>query len=182
MKRAISGLIAVLILLCSVSFAEIPDLTGLSAEELLRTKEEIERLLYEEGKTSELRIGTYIVGEDIAEGTYSISEYNDGLHENKSEYRFSIFNSIDAQINFQKALSEYNSAYNLAIDRRNHGEEYSYPEEIPRAEYSRSLSLSGDGSVYVNLKNGEVFIVMYYSDYDPSSRLAITKTNPLFIE
>ena len=57
MKRVISGLVAVFVLLCSVSFAEIPDLTGLSVEELLKTREEIERLLYEEGKTIELNAG-----------------------------------------------------------------------------------------------------------------------------
>lgn len=182
MKRVISGLVAVFVLLCSVSFAEIPDLTGLSVEELLKTREEIERLLYEEGKTIELNAGEYLVGRDISAGTYIIMEYHNPESDNSSEWGITLYKDDESRAEYSKAYEEYLAAYETARKNESLGNSFEYPAEVSTLEYFKRFNIKDEDSIRITIENGQVLYVKCVFDYDPSSRLAITKTTPLFIE
>lgn len=75
MKKIISFVLALLLCFGSTAaFAEI-SLDGLSAEELLALRDQINALLLERGIEKEVVVitGIYIVGEDIPAGTYTIT-------------------------------------------------------------------------------------------------------------
>lgn len=182
MKRVISGLVAVFVLLCSVSFAEIPDLSGLGVEELLQMKEEIERLLYEEGKTIELNAGEYLVGRDISSGTYVITEYHDPESERPSEWIVSIYNDTGSQAAYWRAREEYEAAYDTARKNADLGNPFEYPAEVTPLDYFKNFGIKDGMGIRITIEDGQVLYVKCMYDYDPSSRLAITKTDPLFIE
>ena len=78
MKKLIALLIAIIIL-CGSAVAETPDLSGLTADELLSVIREAQALLFDQQLVDGVRVpqGTYIIGEDIPAGTYRI-EITDG--------------------------------------------------------------------------------------------------------
>lgn len=74
MKKVIA-IVALLVLVCSVAYAEIGNLKDMTTDELIALRTSIEQELIERGETKVLKVpaGTYIVGEDIPAGKYSIS-------------------------------------------------------------------------------------------------------------
>lgn len=89
MRRIVALVLALLLCFGStVAFAEI-SLDDLSAEELLALRDQINALLLERGIEKEVVVitGTYIVGEDIPAGTYTITPV--------SEEEFGFFNVRD---------------------------------------------------------------------------------------
>ncbi|MBQ1215214.1 MAG: hypothetical protein IIX88_02660 [Firmicutes bacterium] len=78
MKKAIL-IVVMLIFVVSSACAEIPDISGLSSDELLSLIHEAEKILFSERLTEGVKVppGVYVVGEDIPAGTYRI-EITDG--------------------------------------------------------------------------------------------------------
>ena len=69
-------LITVMVFITSIgiAFAAVPDLSGLSSEDLLATIRQAQSLLFDQGLNEGVKVtqGNYIVGEDIPAGTYRI--------------------------------------------------------------------------------------------------------------
>ena len=78
MKRILAALLVAFLLIGTAS-ASVPDLSGMTADELLDTIRAAQALLFSEQLVNGVRVpqGTYIVGEDIPAGTYRI-EITDG--------------------------------------------------------------------------------------------------------
>jgi len=78
MKKLLA-LIFAIILLGGSAVAETPDLSGLTADELLSVIREAQALLFDQQLVNGVHVpqGTYIIGEDIPAGTYRI-EITDG--------------------------------------------------------------------------------------------------------
>ena len=78
MKRILASLLVAFLLIGTAS-ASVPDLSGLTADELLDTIRAAQSLLFSEQLVNGVRVpqGTYIIGEDIPAGTYRI-EITDG--------------------------------------------------------------------------------------------------------
>ena len=68
-------LLFVLVLLPVVSFADLPDLSGLSYDELVQLRDKINLAIWnsEEWQEVTVPIGVWVVGEDIPVGHWSIS-------------------------------------------------------------------------------------------------------------
>lgn len=78
MKRILC-LLFVLFLLPVVSFADLPDLTGLSRDELVELSEMIQAILFDQSLSDGILIpaGEYIVGVDLPAGTYRADAVSD---------------------------------------------------------------------------------------------------------
>lgn len=74
MKRILSLLIALLLLLPAAAFAQI-DLSGMSYDELVALKDQINKAMWESKEWQEVTVpqGVYEVGVDIPEGHWSIA-------------------------------------------------------------------------------------------------------------
>ena len=78
MKRLLC-ILFVLLLLPVASMADLPDLSGLSFDELVQLREQINLVIWNSQEWQEVTvpIGLYIVGEDIPEGTWTIRAATD---------------------------------------------------------------------------------------------------------
>ena len=78
MKRFVCFLL-LLVLLPVVSFADLPDLSGLSRSELFELSAQIQALLFDESLVDGILIpaGEYVIGEDIPAGTYRADVVSD---------------------------------------------------------------------------------------------------------
>lgn len=74
MKKVIA-IFVLLLIVCSVAYAETVNLKGMTTDELIVLKTAIEQELIDRGEAKSIKVpaGTYIVGEDIPDGKYSIS-------------------------------------------------------------------------------------------------------------
>lgn len=74
MKRLLTIVLALVMILPATSLADVPDLSGLSAEELLETIRAAQLLLFSSELVNGITVpqGEYIIGEDIPAGTYRI--------------------------------------------------------------------------------------------------------------
>ena len=78
MKRILAALLVAFFLIGTAS-ASVPDLSGMTTDELLDTIRAAQSLIFSEQLVNGVRVpqGTYIIGEDIPAGTYRI-EITDG--------------------------------------------------------------------------------------------------------
>ena len=74
MKKILAIILAVALILPAAVFADIPDISSLTNDELLTLNHEIQLRLFSEKLVNGIQIpaGKYIVGEDIPEGIYRV--------------------------------------------------------------------------------------------------------------
>ncbi|MEG1472333.1 MAG: hypothetical protein RSC40_05530 [Clostridia bacterium] len=80
MKKLVSVLLIVLFLVPTFAFAEV-DLSGMSFDELVALKDQINKAIWESDTWQEVTVpqGVYVVGDDIPEGNWNIKA-TDGLY------------------------------------------------------------------------------------------------------
>ena len=88
----------------------------------------------------------------------------------------------ESRAEYSKAYEEYLAAYETARKNESLGNSFEYPAEVSTLEYFKRFNIKDEDSIRITIENGQVLYVKCVFDYDPSSRLAITKTTPLFIE
>ena len=74
MKKLITVILILALLLPAAALADLPDISGLSPDELLELNHKIQMALFSEKLVDGITVeqGKYIVGEDIPAGTYRI--------------------------------------------------------------------------------------------------------------
>jgi hypothetical protein len=74
MKKLIALILILAILVPAASLADLPDISGLTEDELLELNRKIQFRLFSEQLVNGIKVppGTYIIGEDIPAGTYRI--------------------------------------------------------------------------------------------------------------
>ena len=74
MKKLITVILILALLLPAAALADLPDISGLSSDELLELNHQIQMLLFSEKLVQGITVeqGKYIIGEDIPAGTYRI--------------------------------------------------------------------------------------------------------------
>ena len=74
MKKLITMLLIMAMILPACALADLPDISGLSSDELLELNHQIQNALFSDRITEGVKVppGTYIIGEDIPAGTYRI--------------------------------------------------------------------------------------------------------------
>lgn len=136
MKRIIT-LVLVLLCLAGVASAEAPELSGMSYEELVALKEQIDLAIWNSQEWQEVEVpqGVWVVGQDIPAGKWTIKAAD----------------GITANVSWGDELDES-------------GMELSYSSKIFEIELLYSVSYrnykKGDSTeVTWDLKNGDYFIV-----------------------
>ena len=74
MKKLLTLIMIMLLAVPAISLADLPDISGLSAAELLELNHQIQNKLFSEQLTNGVAVptGTYIIGEDIPAGSYRV--------------------------------------------------------------------------------------------------------------
>lgn len=74
MKKLIALLLILALAMPALALAELPDISGLTKEELLELNHQIQMMLFSEQLVEGVKVppGKYTVGEDIPEGVYRI--------------------------------------------------------------------------------------------------------------
>ena len=74
MKKLITVILILALVLPAAALADLPDISGLSSDELIELNHQIQLLLFSEKLVQgiEVKQGKYIIGEDIPAGTYRI--------------------------------------------------------------------------------------------------------------
>jgi len=104
MKKLLTIILTLALILPAISLAELPDISGLTDDELLELQHQIQLKLFSEKLVDGVKVspGVYMVGKDIPEGEYRI-EY---ITENKyslatfSAYREKPFFSFSSVLGF----------------------------------------------------------------------------------
>ena len=156
MKRIVT-LVLVLLCMACVASAEAPDLSGMSFEELVALKEQINLAIWnsEEWQEVEVPQGVWVVGEDIPAGKWTIKAAD----------------GITASIKWGDRLDES-------------GASLSYSGKLYESEYLKSVTYryyeKGDSAeVTWDLKEGQYFIVSdgiaLFSPYSGKQSLGFKK-------
>lgn len=74
MKKSFLTLIPILVLICSAAVADLPDISGLSYDELVQLREQLNLAIWESEEWQEVTVpaGVWKIGEDIPEGYWTI--------------------------------------------------------------------------------------------------------------
>lgn len=179
-------ILALMLLFCiaigDAAIAEIPDISDLTVDDLIELKNEVELQLYAMNKTTILDAGTYIVGQDIAPGSYVIREYSNDP-DRDTDWQVRIYLTAEDVSRFQKDYNEYTAKYDTAVARKKNGEDFEYPAELTYSEYYRNTNIKSDCSGRITLSEGEVMYVNVWGYMgDNTSKLVIEKSSPLFMD
>ena len=106
MKKLLTLLLILALAAPALALADLPDISGLSVEELIELRSKIQLQLFSERLIEGVEVlpGVYMVGEDIPAGTYRI-EYHaikDYTFVNFSAYRDSPFFSYSTILGYSK--------------------------------------------------------------------------------
>lgn len=187
MKKLIFLVIAFMIVASTVSFAEDVDFSEMTTEELIALSKEIDIEISNrmgESLPNEnslyLPEGYYVVGKDIAVGSYGIEDVSstDSVYESDSGWRIYIFPSEERLKEYNDALKEYDVAYREASASQD--EAATYPDEVSISDYTSESQTLGENDIcHITLEDGEVIqIERVFSE----GELIITKSTGLFMD
>jgi len=168
MVAFVLGLLMCITTFEAIAFAETPiDISSMSTEELLSLREQITSHLLDTKGIVELPAGDYIVGQDIAPGSYTISLLNH--FGNYDSLDITVFNSAEARASYSSALENYNACLQLYAELldTNPSEQPFTPEPIDGSKYYSthfSERSYNSYSVHVSLSDGQVLSVKYSID------------------
>ena len=97
MKKIACILACAMISAASISaYADIPDISELSVDELVQLRDQIDTALFENGGAVELPFGDYVVGRDIAPGIYVIRPHIvEETEDNYGYYYYEMYENVD---------------------------------------------------------------------------------------
>lgn len=174
MKRFVVILLAFMMVL-SMAHAESIDLTGMSVEDLSDLHNAIDEELLKRDEAVFIPDGNYVVGVDISEGSYVLSQHSDDAWT-----VIWVYNSEESITSLEKAENEY---YAAMIEYRNNDDQsLPIPEEIPYSQYYTRYDLFDRVEQRLRLKDGQVLKVSrasYGADITP---IVISKSEGLFMD
>ena len=170
--------------ICIVGHAEEVDLAGMSTDALIELRNQIDdEITARVGTDNELSLpeGYYVVGTDIASGSYEIK---DGAGPDDPQYydawTIYIFPSQEKLDEYTEALRAYQSAYIDAQKAEASGEEDSYPTNIYIKDYlDNQVNIDAGKTGRIRLSEGQIMRVVKSWG---NSELTITKSKGLFMD
>lgn len=195
--KQISKLLAVLLslsLLCCAGLAlgeeqEEPapqpaiDLSGMEVKDLLRLRHDIGEELYSRGEAQVVTAGSYLVGRDIAPGSYILTPHNGNENYLGFSWDFVIYTDEKAQGALERAETDYHEALKAALAAQEAGEEAVFPEPVDVGAYRlQQETCTNAVSMRITLEEGQVFTLGYWRLFDKTVEVVIEKTQGLFME
>lgn len=113
MKKKLIALVSAMVLSITPAYATIPDISGLSLEELTELKVAVDAAVFEHGGKVEFAEGTYYVGRDIKAGSYTLYVPSDswginiGVFDNEDSYKSYAATEKYISTDYLDAITEY---------------------------------------------------------------------------
>ena len=147
MKRLITIILILALAIPAVAFADLPDISGLSYDELVQLKDKINLAMWNSQEWQEVTVpaGVWTVGEDIPEGYWTVTPkdaitafwYGDKLNDTKTDAGYGW---------------NYQTGANLTLNGRiNKDGSWKYPDE------RHSISIEMKAGMFVVIKNACIF-------------------------
>lgn len=180
-------LMLVVILMLSVNLVVIAevgeyDLTKLSVEALLQLRTSIEDELNSRGEMVRISSGEYLVGRDIAPGSYTITPYNGKESYNGWSWSMYVYRTYDSKGEYLQAEREHYAQKRNAEALIEAGKEATLPEEIDETIYKVFEEYySNNVPSRVTLEEGQLLEVKVWS-HDSTVELVIQKAIGLFMK
>lgn len=194
MKR-VNRTFAVFMTICAVFFASgsfvfaeertnetTLDYSRMSMEDILKIRSDIEAELYKRGSAVVILAGEYIVGKDIAAGSYDLSSYNGNEDYDSLSWNIRVYRGSESKTALAQARDQNWNANRAADKAKAAGEEATYPDDV---DYSSYLVLDkgfrNTESVRIRLEEGQV-MELHYDARDKSNEVVISKATSLFMD
>ena len=160
MKKILALVLGLLMLFSSAVVLGEVDLSGMNLEDLLQLRQDVDAAILTNNGAVILQAGDYIVGRDIAAGSYVISFY-----QNKSNHSYGkiiVYTSVDAMKTYDTALNDYQLQVGIIDSNIKNGIEVSLADKPEKFDYSKYIVTNiyerfAVGSSYrVTLEEGQV--------------------------
>lgn len=173
MKR-LAVIILAFVMIFSMSYAESIDLTGMSIEDLNNLRNAIDEELLNRDEAAFIPDGSYVVGLDISEGSYVLSQHSDDAWA-----VVWIYNSEESITALEKAENEYYTA--MTEYRNSDDQSLPMPEKITYSYYYTKYDLFDRVEQRIRLKEGQVLKVSRARSGDGMTPIVISKSEGLFM-
>lgn len=183
MKRIIAAMILSTTIFCATPVtAEQIDFSSYSVNELLAIRDQVDEALYSQGGKTILPFGEYVVGRDIAAGSYTISPHNEDSEEQwNSAWQLRVYKTVGDKEKYEIAAHEYERAYWDAYDTKDSDNPLPYPVDLSTSVYmSLDKDVSTDEQVTVSLEEGQLMVIN--RTHSDTVELTIEKKSGLFME
>ena len=178
MSKTMIALVMTLIVLLTSNLAVLAennagehtvDLPSMSIEAILSLRTALDEELYNRGEAVALEAGEYLVGRDIAAGSYTLTPYNGNKEDRGTSWSATIYQNANAKA----GLSTAERAYWVA---KNSAEKAIFPEEVNESAYIAHHDYYRNyESTRITLEEGQVLEVKY-SVYDEMVEVVISKS------
>ena len=159
------------------------DLKGMEVRDLLRLRHDLEEELYQRGEALVMTAGTYLVGRDIAPGSYILTPHNGNENYLGFSWDFTIYADEKAEGALKRAEHDHHEALKKALADQEAGEEAVFPEPVEVSAYRlQQETCTNAVSMRITLEEGQVFVLSYWRLFDKSVEVVIQKTQGLFME
>jgi hypothetical protein len=173
MKR-VSVILLVFVMIFSMAYAESIDLTGMSVEDLSDLRSAIDEELLKRDEAVFIPDGSYVVGLDISEGSYVLSQHSDDAWA-----VVWIYNSEESITALEKAENEYYTA--MTEYRNSDDQSITMPEKITYSDYYTRYDLFDREEQRLRLKDGQVLKVSRARSGSGITPIVISKSEGLFM-
>lgn len=175
MKRIMVMFLVVGFVIGAFAYSEGIDLASLSIDELVRLRNDLTDELFNRNGAVSLADGEYIVGKDIAAGSYTIVECEDNAW-----CRLIVFLDDNSESEMKKAEASYNEALRAYYDPEN-TEITEEPEDVDYSLYCKTNDLYDRMETRITLEDGNILDVSILKSGDGTNPLIIFQSSPLFM-
>lgn len=160
MKKVLALILGLMMLLSSAAALGEVDLTGMSLEELLKLRRDVDDAILRGNGAVILQSGDYVAGRDIAAGSYVITFYKNQSTINPG--KIVVYNSEDAMKSYEADYKDYQVQIRILDSNANNGIEISMADKPEKFDYGQYYvtyisEYFQPGSTYrVNLEEGQV--------------------------
>ena len=159
------------------------DLKGMEIRDLLRLRHDIGEELYSRGESQVITAGTYLVGRDIAPGSYILTPHNGNENYLGFSWDFTIYADEKAEGALKQAEHDYHEALKKALADQEAGEAAVFPDPVEVTAYRlQQETCTNAVSMRITLEEGQVFVLSYWRLFDKNVEVVIEKTQGLFME
>lgn len=143
------------------------DISGMTTEELLKLKTQINDSLFAKNGMVELPCGEYVAGRDIAAGSYVIT-----MLENRytsGNVTVTVYNTPDAKVKYDSAYKDYQIRWTLIEEALNKDSsiQITEPEVFDATQYYATNTeqyFHAGESIRVNLDEGQMLYINYSAE------------------
>lgn len=176
MRKVICVLMCAIFITTPVIASDI-DLSVYSVDELIELQHRISDTLAENGGLTIISEGAYLVGRDIAAGSYVLKP-----HSEDGYFEYYVYKTEEDRGKYENACNKYRKAYYDALEREEAGEEPNWPKQVNEKKFMTDQGLLNEddkSGVQISLTEGQLLVLTTGLN---DITVTIEKINGLFME